>query len=45
MDKRILIHEASAVAKAAIKSGVARVELDLEEYEEELEKRLKTKLI
>jgi malate dehydrogenase (oxaloacetate-decarboxylating)(NADP+) len=39
-DPRVLIWEASAVAKAAIETGVARQLVDLEQYREELEKRL-----
>jgi len=39
-DPRVLIWEASAVAKAAIDSGVARNEIDIEQYKEELEARL-----
>jgi len=36
-DSRVLIWEASAVAKAAMESGVAKVQLDLDEYRERLE--------
>ena len=39
-DPRVLIWEASAVAEAAMKSGVARRHIDLDEYKEELEARL-----
>ncbi|MBX7223748.1 MAG: NADP-dependent malic enzyme [Blastocatellia bacterium] len=39
-DYRVLIWAASAVAEAAIKSGVARISIDLEEYREQLETRL-----
>jgi malate dehydrogenase (oxaloacetate-decarboxylating)(NADP+) len=39
-DPRVLIWEAAAVAEAAMKSGVARAELDLEEYRERLSRRL-----
>ena len=39
-DPRVLIWEASAVAQAAMASGVARREVDLEEYREQLERRL-----
>ena len=35
-DGRVLFHVAPAVAKAAMDSGVARIELDLEEYGERL---------
>ncbi|ELZ08378.1 bifunctional malic enzyme oxidoreductase/phosphotransacetylase [Halovivax asiaticus JCM 14624] len=40
VDPRVLFRVAPAVAKAAIDSGAARVELDLDEYEAELEARL-----
>ncbi len=40
IDSRVLLWEAPAVAKAAMDSGVARVQLDLEEYRNELESRL-----
>ncbi len=39
-DPRVLIWEASAVAKAAMDSGVARKKVDIEEYKHELEHRL-----
>ena len=39
-DPRVLLHLAPAVAKAAMDSGVARVELDLEEYRHKLEASL-----
>ena len=39
-DPRVLIREASAVAKAAMESGVAREQLDLEAYRDQLERRL-----
>jgi malate dehydrogenase (oxaloacetate-decarboxylating)(NADP+) len=39
-DDRVLIREASAVAKAAIESGVAREHIDLDEYRDQLERRL-----
>lgn len=39
-DPRVLLWEASAVAKAAMESGVARRELDIEQYKEQLEARL-----
>jgi len=38
-DPRILVWEASAVAQAAIETGVARKEIDIEEYKVELEDR------
>jgi malate dehydrogenase (oxaloacetate-decarboxylating)(NADP+) len=39
-DPRVLIWEPAAVAKAAMESGVAQLELDLEEYREQLSRRL-----
>jgi malate dehydrogenase (oxaloacetate-decarboxylating)(NADP+) len=39
-DPRVLIWEASAVAEAAMKSGVAQITLDLGEYREQLSRRL-----
>jgi len=39
-DPRVLLWEASAVAKAAMDTGVARLKLDIEEYKEKLESRL-----
>lgn len=39
-DPRVLIWEASAVAETAMKTGVARIQLDIETYKEELEARL-----
>ncbi len=38
-DPRLLILESVAVARAAIETGVARIELDIEEYRERLEKK------
>ena len=40
VDERALVWVASAVAEAAVKSGVARAKLDLPEYREELAARL-----
>ncbi|OIB59348.1 NADP-dependent malic enzyme [Natrialba sp. SSL1] len=40
VDPRVLFQVAPAVARAAIESGAARTDLDLDEYEEELEARL-----
>lgn len=37
VDHRVLLWEAPAVAKAAIESGVARLEIDTDEYKERLE--------
>jgi len=39
-DPRVLIWEASAVAEAAMRTGVAKLSLDLEEYKEQLSRRL-----
>src|SRR5215467_6236558 len=39
-DPRVLIWEASAVAQAAIETGVAQLPIDLAEYREQLERRL-----
>jgi malate dehydrogenase (oxaloacetate-decarboxylating)(NADP+) len=39
-DPRVLIWEASAIAEAAMKSGVARKQIDLKAYRDELEQRL-----
>jgi len=39
-DPRVLIHEASAVAKAAMETGVAKIKIDIEEYRHALEARL-----
>jgi malate dehydrogenase (oxaloacetate-decarboxylating)(NADP+) len=39
-DPRVLIWEASAVAEAAMATGVAQMPVDLQQYREELEKRL-----
>ncbi len=39
-DPRVLLWEAPAVAKAAMESGVARIELDIDSYRESLESRL-----
>ncbi len=39
-DHRVLIWEAAAVAGAAMKDGVARLTIDIEEYKEKLEARL-----
>ena len=42
-DPRVLIWEASAVAKAAMDSGVAREPVDLVEYKKQLSRRLTTR--
>ncbi|MBL8222803.1 MAG: NADP-dependent malic enzyme, partial [Bryobacterales bacterium] len=39
-DSRVLIWVASAVAKAAIETGVAQLPIDIEEYKEQLARRL-----
>jgi malate dehydrogenase (oxaloacetate-decarboxylating)(NADP+) len=39
-DHRVLICEAAAVAQAAMESGVARRPLDIDQYKDELERRL-----
>jgi malate dehydrogenase (oxaloacetate-decarboxylating)(NADP+) len=39
-DHRVLLWESVAVAEAAIKTGVARIEIDLDQYREQLERRL-----
>lgn len=39
-DPRVLLWEASAVAKAAMETGVAQIQIDIEEYKEQLEARL-----
>ena len=39
-DHRVLLREALAVAKAAMETGVARINVDLNEYEKQLEARL-----
>jgi len=39
-DPRVLIAEAAAVAQAAMESGVAREPVDLEDYRDELDRRL-----
>ena len=39
-DPRVLIRESSAVAKAAMDSGVAQEQIDLDAYREQLERRL-----
>jgi malate dehydrogenase (oxaloacetate-decarboxylating)(NADP+) len=36
LDPRVMIWESPAVAKAAMESGVARIEVDLDDYKEEL---------
>ncbi len=43
-DPRVLIWESVAVAQAAIQTGVARTEIDIEEYKELLERKVEEKL-
>ncbi len=43
-DPRVLVWESVAVAKAAIDSGVARINIDLDEYRKKLERQIKDKL-
>jgi len=43
LDKRVCLWEAPAVAKAAMESGVARLDLDLSQYVHQLETRLMKK--
>jgi malate dehydrogenase (oxaloacetate-decarboxylating)(NADP+) len=40
-DKRVCLWEAPAVAEAAMKSGVARIEIDLENYKRQLAERMR----
>jgi malate dehydrogenase (oxaloacetate-decarboxylating)(NADP+) len=39
-DPRVLIWESAAVAEAAMKSGVAQISVDLDEYRDQLQRRL-----
>lgn len=39
-DPRVLIWEASAVARAAMETGIARKQIDIEQYKQQLEARL-----
>ncbi len=39
-DPRVLLWEAPAVAKAAMETGVAKIQVDIDEYKEQLEARL-----
>jgi malate dehydrogenase (oxaloacetate-decarboxylating)(NADP+) len=39
-DPRVLLYEAAAVAQAAMESGVAQLKVDIEEYREQLSRRL-----
>jgi malate dehydrogenase (oxaloacetate-decarboxylating)(NADP+) len=42
-DPRVLIWESTAVAQAAMQTGVSRIELDIEAYRESLERKIFTK--
>jgi len=42
-DHRVLVWEASAVAEAAMKTGVARKKIDIAQYRKDLEKRINSK--
>jgi malate dehydrogenase (oxaloacetate-decarboxylating)(NADP+) len=42
-DKRVCLWEAPAVAKAAMESGVARINIDLNQYVDQLENRMMKK--
>jgi malate dehydrogenase (oxaloacetate-decarboxylating)(NADP+) len=43
-DPRVLVWESVAVAQAAIQTGVARIKIDIEEYKDSLERKVKEKL-
>lgn len=43
-DPRVLVWESVAVAEAAMKTGVSRIEIDIDEYREKLEKKVQEKL-
>ena len=43
-DPRVFVWESAAVAEAAMKSGVAQIQIDIEEYRASLQKRLDTGL-
>jgi malate dehydrogenase (oxaloacetate-decarboxylating)(NADP+) len=40
LDRRVCLWEAPAVARAAMESGVARIQIDLDDYQNRLKKRL-----
>jgi malate dehydrogenase (oxaloacetate-decarboxylating)(NADP+) len=42
-DPRVLVWESTAVAEAAIMTGVARLKIDIEEYREQLERKIAEK--
>ena len=43
-DPRVLVWESVAVAEAAMKTGVSRIEIDIDEYRDKLEKKVQEKL-
>jgi len=43
-DPRVLVWESVAVAQAAIQTGVARVKIDIEQYKDSLERKVREKL-
>jgi len=43
-DPRVLVWESVAVAEAAMESGVSRIQIDIDEYREKLEKKVQEKL-
>ena len=43
-DPRVLVWESVAVAEAAMKSGVSRIQIDIDEYRKGLEKKVQEKL-
>lgn len=43
-DPRVLVWESVAVAEAAMKTGVSRIEIDIDEYREKLERKVQEKL-
>lgn len=43
-DPRVLVWESVAVAQGAIQTGVARIKIDIEEYKDSLERKVKEKL-
>lgn len=43
-DPRVLVWESVAVAEAAMKTGVSRIEIDIDQYREKLEKKVQEKL-
>ena len=43
-DPRVLVWESVAVAETAMKTGVSRIQIDIDEYREKLEKKVQEKL-